>query len=89
MKYYYGAYIKEDEGRARTTYGRGQNCTHRFSRTSEDTRIPIWKYKHGWESNIKVTLKEVVHEGVGWIQVAEDKDQLRALVNTIINLRVS
>jgi hypothetical protein len=33
-------------------------------------------------------VKEMGIEGVGWIHLAQVRDQLRALVNTIINLRV-
>jgi hypothetical protein len=33
-------------------------------------------------------LKDMKYEGVDWIHVAEDRDQWRALVNTVINIRV-
>jgi hypothetical protein len=38
--------------------------------------------------NIKVDLAEIVCNGMDWIDLAQDKDQLRALVNTVMNLRV-
>jgi len=38
--------------------------------------------------SIKVHLKDVVCEGVGWIHLAQDRDQWRALMNMIVNLRV-
>jgi hypothetical protein len=42
-----------------------------------------------WENNIKMDLKEIRWGGmVDWISVAQDRDQLQALVNTVINLRV-
>jgi hypothetical protein len=41
-----------------------------------------------WEKNIKMDLKEIGWGGMDWIDVAEDKDQWRALVNTVMNLRV-
>ena len=39
-----------------------------------------------WEDNIKMDLQEV---GVGgdWMELAQDRDRLRALVNTVMNLR--
>jgi hypothetical protein len=40
------------------------------------------------EDNIKTDLKEIRCEIVTWIHLVHDRDQLRYLVNTIINLRV-
>jgi hypothetical protein len=41
-----------------------------------------------WEDNIKIDYTEVIVESVDWINVAQDRDQLWALVNTIMNLWV-
>jgi hypothetical protein len=41
-----------------------------------------------WDNNIKMDLRNVGREGVNWIDVAEDKDKWRALVDTDMNLRV-
>jgi hypothetical protein len=38
--------------------------------------------------NIKMDLREIGWDGTDWIDLAEDRDQWRALVNTIMNLRV-
>jgi hypothetical protein len=38
--------------------------------------------------NIKMDLREIEWDGMDWIDLAEDRDQWRALVNTVINLRV-
>jgi hypothetical protein len=40
-----------------------------------------------WEDNIKMDL-EVGCEGMGWIDLAQDRDRWRALVNAVMNLRV-
>jgi hypothetical protein len=37
---------------------------------------------------IKVVIREIGLGGTDWIDVAQDKDQWRALVNTVMNLRV-
>jgi hypothetical protein len=37
-----------------------------------------------WVDNIKMDLREIVWDGMGWIDVAQDRDQWRALVNTVI-----
>jgi hypothetical protein len=41
-----------------------------------------------WEDNIKMDLREVGCGGVDWIDVAQDRDRWRALVDAVINLRV-
>jgi hypothetical protein len=38
--------------------------------------------------NIKIDLKEIGWNGMDWIDMAQDRDQWRALVNTVMNLRV-
>jgi hypothetical protein len=38
--------------------------------------------------NIKMLLREIGWSGMDWIDLAQDKDQWRALVNTDMNLRV-
>jgi hypothetical protein len=40
------------------------------------------------KDNINTGIKEIGSEDVDWIQVAQDKDQWRAVLNTIMNLRV-
>jgi hypothetical protein len=37
--------------------------------------------------NIKMDLKEIGWDGMDWIDLAQDRDQWRALMNTIMNLR--
>jgi hypothetical protein len=39
--------------------------------------------------NIKVDLREIGWGGMGWTDRAEDRDQLKAYVNTIMNLRIA
>jgi hypothetical protein len=41
-----------------------------------------------WVDNIKMDLREIGLDGVDWIELAQDRDQWRALVNTVMNLRV-
>jgi hypothetical protein len=41
----------------------------------------------GWEDNIKMDLQEVGW-GMPWIELAQDRDRWRALVNAVMNLRV-
>jgi hypothetical protein len=39
--------------------------------------------------NIKIDLGEIGWDGMDWIDLIQDRDQLRTLVNTVMNLRVS
>jgi hypothetical protein len=40
------------------------------------------------EDNIKMSLREIGWSGMDWINMAQDRDQWRALVNTVMNFRV-
>jgi hypothetical protein len=40
-----------------------------------------------WVDNIKMDFKEVGCDCVDWIDVGQDRDRWRALVNTVMNLR--
>jgi hypothetical protein len=42
----------------------------------------------GWEDNIKMDPREIRWGGMGWINLSQDRDQWRALVNTVMNLWV-
>jgi hypothetical protein len=44
--------------------------------------------RHRWEDNIKMDLREIGIDETNWIQLAQDRVQWRAFVNTVINLRV-
>jgi hypothetical protein len=39
--------------------------------------------------NVKIDLREIGWDGMDWIDVAQDRDQWRALVKNVMNLRVS
>jgi hypothetical protein len=41
-----------------------------------------------WVDNIKIDLREIRWDDVDWIDLAQDRDQWRALLNTVMNLRV-
>jgi hypothetical protein len=51
-------------------------------------RRPLGRPRRIWEDNIKMDLQEVVWEGVDWIDMAQDSDRWRALVNVVMNIRV-
>jgi hypothetical protein len=49
---------------------------------------PLGRSRHRWMDNIKTDLRDIVWGGMDWIDLAQDRDQWRALVNTVMNLRV-
>ena len=51
-------------------------------------KISLGGPRPGWEDNIKMDLQEVGCGGMDWIRLALDRDKWRALVNTMMNLRV-
>jgi hypothetical protein len=48
----------------------------------------LGKPRHIWEDNIKKDLKEVTCRGIDQIDLAQDEDRWRELVNAVMNLRV-
>jgi hypothetical protein len=47
---------------------------------------PLLSLRRGWADNIRMDLKETGWEGVNWIHLAQDRDQWRAAVNTVMDL---
>ena len=69
---------------ARMGEGRG---VHRFLVGKPKEKRPLGRPRHRWEDNIKVDLEEVGGGG-DWMELAQDRERWRALVNAIMNLRV-
>jgi hypothetical protein len=49
---------------------------------------PLGRPRSRWENNIKTDLKEIRWGGRDWIDLAQDREHLRALMNMVGNLRV-
>jgi hypothetical protein len=49
---------------------------------------PLGRPRRWWVNNIKMDLRELGCDKVDWMDVAQYRDQWRALVNTVLNLRV-
>jgi hypothetical protein len=49
---------------------------------------PLGSPRRRCVDNIKMNLGEIGWDGMDWIELAQDRDQWRALVNTVTNLRV-
>jgi hypothetical protein len=52
-------------------------------------KTPLGRPRCRWVNNIKMNLREIGWEGMDWIDLAQDSNQWRALVNNMaVNLRV-
>ena len=69
---------------ARMGEGRG---VHRVLVGKPEGKRPLGKPTRRWEDNIKMDLQEVVGGGY-WMELAQDRDRWRALVNKVMNFRV-
>jgi hypothetical protein len=49
---------------------------------------PLGRPKQRWVDNIKMDLRETGWGGMDWINLAQDREQCKALVNTVMNLWV-
>jgi hypothetical protein len=49
---------------------------------------PLGRPRRRWENNIKMDIREIVWYGMDWIDLAQDRDRWRALVNMVMSLRV-
>jgi hypothetical protein len=54
-----------------------------------EEKRPLERPRRRWMDNIKMDLGEIGCDGRDWIELAQDRDQWRALVNTVMNLWVS
>jgi hypothetical protein len=49
---------------------------------------PLARPRHRWVDNIKMDFRETGWDGIDWTDLAQVRDQWRALVNTLMNLWV-
>jgi hypothetical protein len=70
---------------ARMGEGRG---VYRVLVGRSEGKRPLGRPRHRWEDNIKMDLREIGIDGANWIQLAQDRVQWWACVNTVMSLRV-
>jgi hypothetical protein len=79
---------KEDEmDRACSTNGEKRN-TFRILVGKPEGKRPVGRPRCRWVGNIKIDLREIGWDGMDWVDLAQDRDHWRALVNTAMNIRV-
>jgi hypothetical protein len=68
----------------------GRNGMHRgFWWESQKEKRPVRRPRHRWKDNIRVDFRDIERGAMERIHLAEDRDQWRVLVNTVMNLRIS
>jgi hypothetical protein len=67
--------------------GEKRNSYGILVRNSEGER-PLERPRHRWEHYIKMYLRDVGWGNMDWVHLAQDRDQWRPLVNTVMNPRV-
>jgi hypothetical protein len=74
-------------GRACSTNGEKRNA-YRTLVGKPEGRRPLGRPRCRVVNNIKMDLTEIGWDGMDWIDLAQGRDQLRALVNMVMNLQV-
>jgi len=67
--------------------GRGE--IYRILVGKPEGKGPLWRHRRRWEDNIKMGLQEVGCGDMDWIELAQNRDRWWALVNAVMNLRIS
>jgi hypothetical protein len=62
-------------------------CVYRVLVGNPKGKRPLGRPRCRWEDNIKADVKEVGCGGLDWIELAQDRDRWRAIVNEVMNLR--
>jgi hypothetical protein len=78
---------KNEMGGTCSAYGEGR-VVYRVFEEKPEGKKPLGGPRRRWEDNIKVDFKEVGCGGRDWIELPQDRDRWRALVNAIMIFRV-
>jgi hypothetical protein len=74
-------------GRACSTNWEKMNAYSVLVRKPEGKRL-LGRPRHRWVGKIKMDLREIGWDGMDWIDLTQDRDEWRVLVNTVMNIRV-
>jgi len=71
-----------------STYGKRRDVYRVLVRKPEE-KSPFGRFRRRWEDNIKMDLQEVGCGNMDCIELAQDRESWRPLVNAVMNIRVS
>jgi hypothetical protein len=74
--------------RACSTHVEKRNACRILVGMSNGKRPPA-RHRCSWEDNIKIHFRGIGWGGMDWIDLVQDRNQWRAIVNTVLNLQVS
>jgi hypothetical protein len=74
-------------GRSCSTIREKRNACRILSGKPEGKR-PLGRPRRKWVDKIEMDLIEIGWDGIDWIDMSQDMDQWRALVKSVMNLRV-
>jgi hypothetical protein len=80
-------FVEDEMGMACSTNGEKRNACRIVVGKPEGKRL-LGRPMRRWVDSIKIDLSEIRWDGMDCIDLTQDRDQWRALVNTVMNLRV-
>jgi hypothetical protein len=78
--------VSKPEETGSSTNGEKRNA-YRILMGNLEGKRPLGRPRRRWVDNTKMDLREIRWDGMDWIDLAQDSDQWRVLVNAIMNLR--
>jgi hypothetical protein len=86
--YYYSDEVKENGWVGQLTCMGDMRSAYKSVVGVPERKRLLGRPRHRWEDNIRMNLREVRWKGMDWVCMAQDRDQWRTVVNTVMNLRV-
>jgi hypothetical protein len=67
----------------------GEEEAYRIFMGKTKGKRPLGRPRRTWMDNIRVNLREIAWDVMDWIDLAQERDQWKALVKTVMNLLVT
>jgi hypothetical protein len=61
---------------------------YRILMGNPEGKRPLGRPRRRWMNNVRMDLGEIGWDDINWVDVAQERDQWRAIVSTVLNLRV-